>query len=135
MLSPHQGNTCWSRAGGQAVYRSLTHGSKAYVCPTHPSAIQPRGGPFSLGAFYLPFPFCHAVYQDKLRKVVMKTNTVATVPFRSLISFQHHTWLRSVSDEDRSRWAAAVTSAQVPQQQPGQRQRKAELSHIKGVTN
>ncbi|RMC06672.1 hypothetical protein DUI87_16111 [Hirundo rustica rustica] len=42
------------------------------------------------------------VYQDKLRKVVMKTNTVATVPFRSLISFQHHTCLCSGSDEDLS---------------------------------
>lgn len=92
-------------AGGQAVYRLLMHGSKAHACPTHPSATQPHGSLFSFGALYLPFPFCHAVYQDKLRKVVMKTNTVATVPFRSLISLQHHTWLRSVSDKDRSCWA------------------------------
>lgn len=35
-----------------------------------------------------PFPFCQAVYQDRLRKEVKKMRTVATVPFLSLISFQ-----------------------------------------------
>ncbi|MGH0145256.1 UNVERIFIED_CONTAM: hypothetical protein FKN15_004945 [Acipenser sinensis] len=30
------------------------------------------------------------VYQDRLIKEVMKINAVATVPFLSLISFQHH---------------------------------------------
>lgn len=39
----------------------------------------------------LPFPFCQAVYQDRLRKEVINTNAVATVPFRSLISLHHHT--------------------------------------------
>lgn len=39
----------------------------------------------------LPFPFCQAVYQDRLRKEVRNTNAVATVPFRSLISLHHHT--------------------------------------------
>lgn len=36
----------------------------------------------------LPLPFCHAVYQDRLRKDVKKIIAVATVPFLSLISFQ-----------------------------------------------
>lgn len=36
----------------------------------------------------LPLPFCHAVYQDRLRKDVKKMIAVATVPFLSLISFQ-----------------------------------------------
>lgn len=39
----------------------------------------------------LPFPFCQAVYQDRLRNEVINTNAVATVPFRSLISLHHHT--------------------------------------------
>lgn len=47
----------------------------------------------------------------------MKTNTVATVPFRSLISFQHHTCLCSASDEDLSAGLAAMKSAEVLQQQ------------------
>lgn len=38
--------------------------------------------------FDLPLPFCHAVYQDRLRKDVKKIIAVATVPFLSLISFQ-----------------------------------------------
>lgn len=33
-------------------------------------------------------PFCHAVYQERLRKEVKKMMAVATVPFLSLISFQ-----------------------------------------------
>lgn len=36
----------------------------------------------------LPLPFCHAVYQERLRKDVKKISAVATVPFLSLISFQ-----------------------------------------------
>lgn len=36
----------------------------------------------------VPFPFCHAVYQERLRKDVKKIIAVATVPFLSLISFQ-----------------------------------------------
>ena len=47
----------------------------------------------------------------------MKTNTVATVPFRSLISFQHDTCLCSISDEDLSVGFAAMKSAEVHQQQ------------------
>lgn len=31
------------------------------------------------------------VYQDRVRNEVTNANTVATVPFRSLISFHHHT--------------------------------------------
>lgn len=38
--------------------------------------------------FHLPFPFCQAVYQDRLRNEVKKMRAVATVPFLSLISFQ-----------------------------------------------
>lgn len=117
MFIPHQGNNFWSRASQQAIYRLLTYSSSAHVCTIHSSAIQPHEGQFGFGAFYLPFPFCHAVYQDKLRKVVMKTNTVATVPFRSLISFQHYTCLCSISDEDLSVGLAAVKSAEVHQQQ------------------
>lgn len=44
-----------------------------------------------LETFSLPFPFCHVVYQDKVRNEVINAKTVATVPFRSLISFHHHT--------------------------------------------
>ena len=44
-----------------------------------------------LEMFSLPFPFCHVVYQDKVRNEVINAKTVATVPFRSLISFHHHT--------------------------------------------
>lgn len=46
-----------------------------------------RSAPAAL-AFALPLPFCHAVYQDRLRKDVKKMIAVATVPFLSLISFQ-----------------------------------------------
>lgn len=45
-------------------------------------------GPVLTELFSLPLPFCHAVYQDKLRKDVKKIIAVATVPFLSLISFQ-----------------------------------------------
>lgn len=44
-----------------------------------------------LEIFSLPFPFCHVVYQDKVRNEVINAKRVATVPFRSLISFHHHT--------------------------------------------
>lgn len=47
-----------------------------------------RSAPRLLLAFALPLPFCHAVYQDRLRKDVKKMIAVATVPFLSLISFQ-----------------------------------------------
>ncbi len=40
------------------------------------------------GLSSLPLPFCHAVYQDRLRKDVKKIIAVATVPFLSLISLQ-----------------------------------------------
>ncbi|KAG7220955.1 hypothetical protein INR49_010204 [Caranx melampygus] len=40
------------------------------------------------GCSDVPLPFCHAVYQDRLRKDVKKMIAVATVPFLSLISFQ-----------------------------------------------
>lgn len=43
-----------------------------------------------LEIFSLPFPFCHVVYQDKVRNEVINAKAVATVPFRSLISFHHH---------------------------------------------
>lgn len=42
----------------------------------------------SLTFGHSPFPFCQAVYQDRLRKEVKKMRAVATVPFLSLISFQ-----------------------------------------------
>lgn len=39
---------------------------------------------------FLPLPFCHVVYQDKVRKEVTNAKAVVTIPFRSLISFHHH---------------------------------------------
>lgn len=39
-------------------------------------------------AISFSLPFCHAVYQERLRKDVKKMSAVATVPFLSLISFQ-----------------------------------------------
>lgn len=62
----------------------------------------------------------------------MKTNTVATVPFRSLISFQHHT-ICSVSDEDLSVGLAAMKSAEVLQQQLDNSDTKCS-SHVSDVS-
>lgn len=53
-----------------------------------PLTASRRSAPRLLLAFALPLPFCHAVYQDRLRKDVKKMIAVATVPFLSLISFQ-----------------------------------------------
>lgn len=62
----------------------------------------------------------------------MNTNTVATVPFRSLISFQHHTCLCSVSDEDLSVGLAAM-SAEVLQQELDNSNTKGS-SHVSDVS-
>lgn len=65
------------------------------------------------GTSSLPFPFCHVVYQDRVRNEVTNANTVATVPFRSLISFHHHTGSHARDNSQTS--LSSATSQQNPE--------------------
>lgn len=55
------------------------------------------------------------VYQDRVRKDVTNTSAVATVPFRSLISFHHHTGSQvGNSKQDQSLSSLKSTEGRTP---------------------